>query len=80
MSLRDEMESAIEKVLSTPVSFYEDAADAALVAVRSHVNRLADALEAEARDFYWADPAALRLRNAAQRVRALCEEQTEDEK
>ena len=92
MSLRDEMMQAIS---SHPLDD-SAATDAALVVVRSHVNRLADELDDKARDearkaaecrsFGDIDGMALHkgrsvvARKAARRVRAICEEQMEDEK
>ena len=79
MSLRDEMMRAIS---SHPLDDYA-ATDAALAVVRSHVNRLADELQAEAfvyENHHIMATRALALHDAARSFRALCEEQTEDEK
>ena len=94
MSLRSDLRTAIWR--NTAIHTLDETTDAALAVVRSHVNRLADELDDKARDearkaaecrsFGDIDGMALHkgrsvvARKAARRVRALCEEQTEDEK
>ena len=87
MSLRDDLVAAIDRADNLNADApYADLADAALAVVRSHVNRLADELRAQAKrerqglqfDDAFDRGRAEALREAARKIGALCEEQTED--